>query len=131
MVPGWHIENNENSVEWAIREVKEETWVDIKLFSFIHKKHKVSDAKWLLPAEYYYEQIIPWNKKEEEHCHLDFTYLAFASNWELKINLRETKDLKWIELDKSLTLDTFDWTKYIINDLISKLDSETILYEEK
>jgi 8-oxo-dGTP pyrophosphatase MutT (NUDIX family) len=91
MVPGGHIEPFENQVEAAIREVREETGLSIKLFSFLHSENKVMDTEWIMPPEYFYQQLIPAATNEECHYHLDFAYLAFANAVEFILMLRKQK----------------------------------------
>jgi 8-oxo-dGTP pyrophosphatase MutT (NUDIX family) len=131
MVPGGHVEINENQVEAAIREANEETGLNIRLFSFLHKEHCVIDSKWILPSEYFYEQLIPETVKEKSHFHLDFAYLAFSDDTELILNRKETKDIKWVNLQDSLKLNLFDGTKSIINEIINKFKlGDSVVYEQ-
>ena len=131
MVPGGHVEINENQVEAAIREAKEETGLNIRLFSFLHKEHCVNDSKWILPAEYFYEQLIPETINESSHFHLDFAYLAFSDDTELILNTKETKDIKWVNLQDSLLLNLFEGTKFIINEINNKFkEDDSVVYEQ-
>jgi 8-oxo-dGTP pyrophosphatase MutT (NUDIX family) len=129
MVPGGHIEPFENQIEATIRETKEETGLDIKLFSFLHKKNEVNDSEWLLPPEYFFQQLIPSTPKEETHYHLDFAYLAFSNNLDFTLNSHETKDIKWVDLDDILNYNLFDGTRVIIKNIINKFESnEKLLF---
>jgi 8-oxo-dGTP pyrophosphatase MutT (NUDIX family) len=129
MVPGGHIEPFENQVEAAIREVREETGLGIKLFSFLHMENKVNDAEWILPSEYFYQQLIPASTQEDSHYHLDFAYLAFANEVEFTFNPRETKDIKWVDLDEALNFNLFEGTRVIIQEIISKFkNNEKLQY---
>ena len=132
MVPGGHIESFENQIEGAIREVKEETGLNIKLFSFLHKEQKVADSEWILPPEYFYQQLIPTSDKEIAHYHLDFAYLSFTQETEFIFNTKETIDIMWVRLDDSIKLNLFEGTKNIIGEIIVKFNnSEKILYKQK
>jgi 8-oxo-dGTP pyrophosphatase MutT (NUDIX family) len=129
MVPGGHIEPFENQVEAAIREAGEETGLSIKLFSFLHAENKVNDAQWILPPEYFYQQLIPVSTQEESHYHLDFAYLAFANELEFTFNAKETKNIKWVDLEQALNLNLFEGTRFIIQEIISKFkNNEKLLY---
>lgn len=122
MIPGGHIEEKENPIEAAIREVKEETGVDIDLISFIHKKLAVADGMWMLPPEYLYQQVIPPRASEAQHFHVDFTYVAIARKYsELTVNLSETNALKWVAVSEVDDLNMFDGTRIIIKDIQHKI----------
>ena len=123
MIPGGHIENFENPCEAAIREVKEETGIDINLISFKHiDEISPIDSERLLPPEYLYQQIIPSNKKESEHIHLDMTYIAVPTSGKLKLNEAETKDVKWVNIKDIYQLNMFDGTQKLINHTIKQFN---------
>jgi 8-oxo-dGTP pyrophosphatase MutT (NUDIX family) len=129
MVPGGHIEPFENQVEAAIREVREETGLSIKFFSFLHTENKVNDSEWILPPEYFYQQLVPSSIKEESHYHLDFAYLAFAIDVDFTFNGKETKDIQWVDLEEVLNFNLFEGTRFIIDQIISKFkNNEEFLY---
>jgi len=126
MIPGGHIEPNENPNEAALREVKEETGLEIKLVSFIHKEPtRVSDSKWLLPPEYFFEQLIPERSKVASHYHLDFAYVAIPIGGILTLNKKETKSLKWVVINSLSKLDLFEGTRFVINDVQKKMVNNT------
>jgi 8-oxo-dGTP pyrophosphatase MutT (NUDIX family) len=132
MVPGGHIDPFENQVEAAIREAREETGLSIKLFSFLHTENMVNDSEWILPPEYFYQQLIPASTKEESHYHLDFAYLAFANEVEFTFNSKETKDIQWVDLEEALNCNLFDGTKFIIDEIISKFkNNKKLLYQQE
>lgn len=129
MIPGGHIEISENPNEAAIREVYEESGIEIDLISFIHDKIEAADSKWILPPEYFYEQVIPPSSKEEKHIHLDLAYLGLAKNENLVLNEIETNGLKWIDIKKLKNVDLFDGTRKIINASINNLRKKTSINE--
>lgn len=125
MIPGGHIEVNENPNEAAIREVLEESGINIKLVSFIHKELSVTDGEWLLAPEYLYQQLIPFSQKEEAHYHIDLTYIGYALNHELVLNSEETNAVEWVPISGLETLDTFEGTKATIIDCYRNMLSVT------
>lgn len=120
MVPGGHIEPFENQIEATIREAREETGLEIKLFSFLHEKNEVNDSEWLLPPEYFFQQLIPATAKVEAHYHLDFAYLAFSNDLDFTFNANETKAIRWVDLENALNYNLFDGTRIIIKNIINK-----------
>lgn len=130
MIPGGHIESNENPNQAAIREVYEETGISIKLISFLHKHLPVSDGNWLYPAEYFYEQLIPESQTEQAHYHLDSTFVALANDDFLRINEIETNGVRWIPVSEIPFLYTFEGTKKTILDVQSKIEKNRV-YENK
>src|SRR5258706_14045404 len=71
--PGGHVEDIENPVEAVIREVKEETGIDI---SFLQEKIKKMDNASILPIpDFFLEEVIPAHGDEPSHFHLDFLYI--------------------------------------------------------
>ena len=132
MVPGGHVEQPfESPPEAAIREVKEETGVEVSLFSFIHKCIKVNDAEWILPPEYLHEQIIPKRGYQESHIHMDFLYLGIHVSGALNVNKREAKQVKWVGIDELKKLNMFDGTRTLIDCVYKKIydNNETIVYK--
>jgi 8-oxo-dGTP pyrophosphatase MutT (NUDIX family) len=72
---GGHIEKNENPVEAAIREVKEETGLDV----MIPSPEKIFDdgnARELPMPEMILEAHVPTYKETKAHKHMDFAYFA-------------------------------------------------------
>ncbi|AWG24161.1 NUDIX hydrolase [Flavobacterium kingsejongi] len=121
MVPGGHVEPVENPNEAAIREVLEETGIGIRLVSFLHQLHPVSDAECLLPPEYLYQQLIPASSKEAAHYHIDMTYIGTAIGGELTLNAAETKAVRWVPIADIATVNTFEGTRSTITDTYNKL----------
>src|SRR5258706_691786 len=71
--PGGHVEELENPVEAVIREVKEETTIDI---SFLKERIKKMDRSSVLPVpDFFLEEVIPAHGEEPSHFHLDILYV--------------------------------------------------------
>ncbi|MDP5121810.1 MAG: NUDIX hydrolase [Spirosomaceae bacterium] len=99
--PGGHIDDTDESIlEAALREVEEETGLqrtDLKV---------VSGDIFDLDAH-----AIPENPKKDEaaHIHFDVRYLFKVTNESnIKVNLGEAEDLKWVTFDEVKTLDGFE-----------------------
>ncbi len=100
---GGHLEKDENPVEAVLREVKEETDLEI---SFIKEKLlKIEDVEELVPPVTILQERLPRYKDEPAHYHVDLIYFAICKNPN-KIKMEEEfgwfskKDLRKIELEK-------------------------------
>lgn len=91
---GGHIDRDELPEDAAVREVKEETGLEVKLYNS-DKSLGMSDAKQLIrPAHLILENI------NQFHQHIDFIYYATSESMELKPLDGETKNLKWLSADE-------------------------------
>ncbi|MDQ0150349.1 NUDIX hydrolase [Eubacterium multiforme] len=95
---GGHIETNESPEEACIREVREESGLEINLYNPLNKKLKqaceLSGEKLLVnPMHTIFGEISP------EHYHIDFVYYACAKSNETKPAIGESKLLKWYTKD--------------------------------
>ena len=85
--PGGHIEPNEIPDEAAIREVKEETGLDVQLMG---SQKKMENVVFLhRPIAILLENISP------VHQHVDLIYFAFVKGGTLQLNRQEAVELKW------------------------------------
>lgn len=89
--PGGHIEENENPETAALREIKEETGLDVKLIG-----ERFPDSSDLIrPFGIQLNVITP-----NEHEHFDLIYLAVpVSNIKEILNKEESKDIAWFGLE--------------------------------
>lgn len=89
--PKGHVDGNETDMETAIREVKEETNLDVEIIK--EKKYSM---------EYYINDDI---LKEV------VLFLAYPKTNELKPQQSEIMDIKWVNIDEAFALLTFDNSK--------------------
>ena len=82
--PGGHIDKNETPEQATIREIKEETGLDIHL-----EPEKFHRIKILKP---HHIEIHPIS---ENHEHISFVYFAELKGGELNKSARELEDIKW------------------------------------
>lgn len=103
---GGHIEENENPIEALLREVKEETDLEITLFK--DRLLKTEDVEELAPPEAILEEKLASYKNEPAHFHIDLIYFAICKNPQ-KIKMKEEfgwfskKDLPKVSLEKEVS----------------------------
>ena len=87
---GGHIDRDELPQVAALREIKEESGLDVTLYN-PDKQIKMSDAKQLLrPMHILLEDI------NQFHQHIDFIYYATSESDTLRPQNGETTNLKWL-----------------------------------
>lgn len=102
--PGGHIELNEDPEEVALREVFEETGVNVRLMG--NRVPRKND--FILPLAIQKDMVSP------SHIHIDFVYMAYPLENQIEVaNEQETDGLKWFSMDEILSenFDTFDDVK--------------------
>ena len=102
--PKGHVEEGETETETAIREVKEETNIDVKIID--DKRFKIN-------------YII-----EDKQIDKDVIYfIAKPTSFDGKPQLEEVSKVEWVDLDKARDVLTYDDTKKLIDDVIKRLNS--------
>lgn len=124
VVPGGHIEDNENPIQAIAREIREETGIsEFELISFKHTSYSLfSDSKELLAPEWITEELIPKTKSENQHMHIDLFYVALTKEPNIHLNKDESNNIKWVDILELDQLDAFDSTKCFANMLLKKLN---------
>ncbi len=128
--PGGHVEENESPIDTAIREVKEETGLEIEILSdeniYISEKNATTMQRPYLCLV----ENIPESKIEKEHQHIDFIYIAKPlgiskqSHKNLLTSLLKKNPLfKWFTFDEVLSMANnkiFPDTKKVIAHILKK-----------
>lgn len=116
--PGGHIEKFENQIQASVREVKEETGVDI---SFLMDDIQVgNDVAFLPTPKFFMEQTIPAHGDQPLHYHLDFSYVVEVDEQDLELSERESLDIGWFTRDEIMEMNVHDDTKVIVEELMGK-----------
>ena len=104
--PKGHVENNETEIETALREVKEETNLDIKILEQYKCKTTYSPKKDTVKDVIYFIGINPTGS--------------------IKMQEEEVIQYKWVKIDECYNGLTYDNDKKLLKDIYSKYKSEKI-----
>ena len=99
--PKWHVEKWENEIETALRETKEEVWLDVE----------IDDTK---------RYVLNYTVRNE----IDKTtvlYLAKPKNKNYILQESEISNAKWCDFEEALEILTFDNWKNILKKVIEDL----------
>ncbi|OGI25131.1 MAG: hypothetical protein A3J76_02875 [Candidatus Moranbacteria bacterium RBG_13_45_13] len=89
---GGHIDRDELPEEAALREAKEESGLEIKLYN-PDEKVKLKNSRQLLRPS-----LITLHNINAFHQHIDFAYFATVKTTKLKPESGETKNLRWFSI---------------------------------
>lgn len=118
MPPGGHQENMENPYETAIREVKEETGIDIA--KHLPQPEVLDDRAISLPLpEFLLEEQIDARGDQPDHFHLDMTYVVAIPHQESKNAEAESNDLQWFGFDQLDSIKMFKNVEIVVRKLLS------------
>lgn len=114
--PGGHADGESDFLSVAIREVQEETGLDVKEYS--KEIFSICSA----PVKGHVKR----GKYVSAHNHYDFLYLVIAKNEDME-NIRiledENSDIKWVNLDDSYNEEVVDWARPINQKIVQKIRS--------
>jgi 8-oxo-dGTP pyrophosphatase MutT (NUDIX family) len=109
--PGGHIEEEENPLDCAIRESKEETGATFRVLNSNGFSIDFGTAKSLPQPLVVMNEIVPYS--DHPHEHFDMIYLGVASSTNFQCN-EESSDCKWFDRDEIDNISTFENVKKII-----------------
>lgn len=102
--PGGHIELDEGPLEAAIREVKEETGLDVELVGGEQLSELKDDRTDILPPRFLNRH--PFN---DAHEHIDFTYFGRVVGGEVKPE--EGVEIRWLTKEELEKADIYPTTR--------------------
>lgn len=109
---GGHIEKDENPTEAVLREVKEETNLEITILK--GKLLRIDDVEELAcPVAILQERLAPY-KKEPAHYHIDLIYFAICKNPQ-KIKMKE--EFNWFSKNNLQKVSLEKEVRYLIKKL--------------
>ncbi|MCH7580097.1 MAG: NUDIX domain-containing protein [Chloroflexi bacterium] len=94
MPPGGHLDPNEDPVAGALREVREETGLNVELFSPTTAYDFAQPAQLLPPVTILVEDV---EDEDGPHHHIDFIYFARPKEGEALRPVPETKSWTWVD----------------------------------
>ncbi len=115
--PGGHIERFENPVEAAVREVQEETGLNIN-FLLKEINYIDEDASFLPVPKFVMEQMIPSHKDQPKHFHIDINYVVEVDEQKFVFNKDETHDIGWFTKAEIANLPTHGDTKIVVDQIM-------------
>jgi 8-oxo-dGTP pyrophosphatase MutT (NUDIX family) len=115
--PGGHVDEDEAPFEGGLREVLEETGIDIRPFVAAPMKLDERVLSYPLP-KYFFEETIAAHKDDPEHFHLDHVYVFEIPYQEPKLNEEESHDLRWLTRDEALALPIFVNVRMILEEIL-------------
>lgn len=116
--PGGHIEQFENPIDAAIREVQEETGIDIRFLRNLIEQYD-SLAKALPAPDFFLEEYIPERKDGPEHYHLDLMYVVDVDEQAIVLSEREAHQIGWFTEEEALRLPLFTNTEIVLKKVLS------------
>ncbi len=108
--PGGHIEAQEFPDEAVIREVREETGLEVELFKSSADFDDVRARSLSVPFIIMQENV-PY--KDEPHIHFDMTYLARVVGGRLKQN-SESTEIQWMDRKDVDRMETFENVRAVL-----------------
>ena len=93
--PKGHVESGETEVETALREIKEETGIDV-----------IIDPS--------FREVISYSPKKDTHKDVIY-FIARAQNYDYTPQEEEIAQIKWVEINRAHTILTYDNDKQLVN----------------
>ncbi len=103
LVPGGHIELNEDPVEAAVREVKEEVGLDVTIANFNQKAFNTGDGSTELTPPVFMNR----HRINANHEHISFIYFAVSQTDHVVVDPTlgdASHEYKWVTKEELITL---------------------------
>lgn len=117
MPPGGHVDQDENPFDGAIREVMEETGLDIRPHIGTPKRESPTVLSFPLP-DFFQEELIQAHGTDPEHIHLDHVYIFRIPYAEPVLNADETHGVRWFTREEALAVPLLDDVRKKLEDML-------------
>lgn len=118
LYPGGHIEENETPDEALMREIKEETNLEVEFQNNHTLDIKTDIAKTLnMPCVIMEEMIV--DNKEDNHYHIDMVYLCKTKTEEVNIKEDEVKKYGWFSKEEIENMDLLENLKILLLSILA------------
>lgn len=118
MQPGGHIERDENPVEALIREVREETGLEVR--ASLPKATDMGDGvRGLALPEFLQQQPIPAHGTEPAHFHIDHGYVLQVAPSKLRPGEHESQQIGWFTKAELAAIDMFPNVRLLAEKLLT------------
>lgn len=129
MLPGGHVEADENPAQAALREVREETGLAATLLASPATPLPTDFQDPVVPTPFWIvEEQVPGDREPYPHVHVDFLYVALAGPADRVSGDARGEDLEftWHTAEQLPGLDMFEATRLFGADLFNHLDALTV-----
>lgn len=129
MVMGGHVESDETQAEAALREVAEESGLEVQLLPSLSLSLPAGSPHPQVPQPWWIleQQVPPDNHLTEPHVHIDHQYVAIADS-AVQIN-RPAHPFEWYRLDELAALPMFLDTLLLAEELFPMVRDYNALCE--
>lgn len=118
MQPGGHAERDEAPFQAAIREVFEETGINVS--AYLQPGEKVDEYAYLVPMPMWVmEQQIPPHGGQPLHYHLDHLFVIHLPWQEPVVAEQEAHGIGWFTLEQTQDLPMMENTRFLVRSVLS------------
>lgn len=119
--PGGHVERAETPWEGMVREVREETGIDVSQPSGLIQTDAIS---WDMTVPSYIQvQTIPPYQDQPEHYHVDFQYICQVAEQAPVHDPGESDDIRWYTREELAELELLENTRIRALEILNTLEA--------
>lgn len=113
---GGHIEKDEDPIEAALREVKEETDLEIEIVNLNGELIRSRGLKQLVTPFAMMEETIPSTKDKKAHKHIDLIYIATTQNPEL---VKMPEEFGWFSKEELIQMELAEDVRFLAKKILT------------